>query len=263
MEGVFVLDFESPTTSSDNEHILVLDLPSHPSPPRWSHPEETDYQRPGLDDTFRALAVPLASTTNPAHTGLQAVEEGEEGTSETAVATTKATDKKIAQPIWPPAPQPTGWNTTEGWDAVDVRWVMENTVLGEAIAAETRWGNVAGEAVAAETRRGNVVGEPAAEELGTVEIPEVNEEAPEAEEEESLTEYGPHLIPIMTDSRDYLRLETRGVAIGNADSEEVMLPEYRHSQTTSTTPEGPPELPVTIDTIIIGDTSGTYNGATL
>ncbi|CAI7795007.1 unnamed protein product [Closterium sp. NIES-54] len=96
VEGVFVLDFESPKISGDNEHILVLDPPGHPSPPRWSHPEETDCHQPGLDGTFRALAVPVASTTNPTDTGPQAVEEGEETTSETTAAPTASTSTEAA-----------------------------------------------------------------------------------------------------------------------------------------------------------------------
>ncbi|CAI7848549.1 unnamed protein product [Closterium sp. NIES-54] len=90
---------------------------------------------------------------------------------------------------------------------MDVRWVTENTALGEAVAAETGLGNIA-EGPAAEGEEATE----AAEEL------EVIEEAPEAEEEESLTEYGPHLIPITTDGRDYLRIETRGAAIGGPRS---------------------------------------------
>ncbi|CAI7903181.1 unnamed protein product [Closterium sp. NIES-53] len=245
VECVFVLDFESPRTSGDNEHILVLDPPGHPSPPRWSHPEETDYQQPGLDGTFRALAVSVASTTNPAETGPQAVEEGEEITSETAVKTTEPTS---TQTFWPPVERPTGWNTTEGWDAVDMRRIMENTALGEAIAAETGWGNIA-----------NVPIEEAAEE------PEITEEAPEAEEEESLTEYGPHLLPITTDGRNYLRLETRGVAIGDTifEEEEIAQPEDPHARTAPPHPEKPLKLPVSMDTVTIGDTSGTYHGVTI
>ncbi|CAI7783215.1 unnamed protein product [Closterium sp. NIES-53] len=96
VEGVFVLDFESPKISGDNEHILVLDPPGHPSPPRWSHPEETDCHQPGLDGTFRALAVPVASSTNPTDTGPQAVEEGEETTSETTAAPTASTSTEAA-----------------------------------------------------------------------------------------------------------------------------------------------------------------------
>ncbi|CAI7870262.1 unnamed protein product [Closterium sp. NIES-54] len=245
VEGIFVLDFESPRTSGNNEHILVLDPPGHPSPPRWSHPEETDYQQPGLDSTFRALAVPVASTTNPAETGPQVVEEGEEITSETAVETTEPTS---TQTFWPPAERPTGWNTTKGWDAVDMRRIMENTALGEAIAAKTGWGNIA-----------NVPIEEAAEE------PEITEEAPEAEEEESLTEYGPHLLLITTDGRNYLRLETRGVAIGDTifEEEEIVQPEDRHTRTAPPHPEKPLKLPVTMDTVTIGDTSGTYHGVTI
>ncbi|CAI7777180.1 unnamed protein product [Closterium sp. NIES-54] len=191
--GVFVLDFESPNTSGDNQHIIVLDPPGHPSPPTWSHPEETNYQRRGHDGTFRALAVPVASTTNPADTRPQAVEEGEEITSETIVATTETANTEVggwARAIWPRVQQPTGWNiaegwnTTQGWDAVDVRWIMENTSLGEAIAAETGWGNITKGPTAEE-----------AEETEAAEEPEVTEEAPEAEEEESLS---PHLIPITT-----------------------------------------------------------------
>ncbi|CAI7799941.1 unnamed protein product [Closterium sp. NIES-54] len=228
VEGVFVLDFESPRTSGDNEHILVLDPPGHP-----------------LDGTFRALAVPVASTTNPAETGPQAVEEGEEITSETAVETTEPTSTQI---FWPSVERPTGWNTTKGWDAVDMRRIMENTAMGEAIAAETGWGNIA-----------NVLIEEAAEE------PKITEEAPEAEEEESLMEYGPHLLPITTDGRNYFRLETRGVAIGDTifEEEEIAQHEDRHARTAPPHPEKPLKLPVTMDTVTVGDTSGTYHGVTI
>ncbi|CAI7810967.1 unnamed protein product [Closterium sp. NIES-54] len=125
---------------------------------------------------------------------------------------------------------------------------MENTVMGEAIAAKTGWGNIA-----------NVPIEEAAEE------PEITEEAPEAEEEESLTEYGPHLLPIMTDSRNYLRLETRGVAISDTifEEEEIVQPEDRHARTAPPHPEKPLKLPVTMDTVTIGDTSGMYHGVTI
>ncbi|CAI7891443.1 unnamed protein product [Closterium sp. NIES-53] len=241
--GVFVLDLESPKTSGDNQHIIVLDPTGHPSPLTWSHLEETDYQQPGLDGTFRALAVPVASTTNPADTGPQAVEEGEEITSKTANTEVEG----WVQAICPRVQQPTGWNTAEGWDAMDARWVMENTKLGEAIAAKTGWGNI--------------TEGPAEEE--EEEEPEVTEEASEAEEEESLTKYGPHLISITTDERDYLRVQTRGAAIGNTDFEEgeVKQLEDCRQRVTTTPPEGPLELPVTIDTSTIDDTSGKYHGA--
>ncbi|CAI7912282.1 unnamed protein product [Closterium sp. NIES-53] len=251
---VFVLDFESPNTFGDNRHIIVLDPPGHLTPPTWSHPEETDYQRPSHDGAFRALAVPIASTTNPADTGPQAVEEGEKTTSEPAVVTTETANTEVrgwAQAIWPRVQQPTSWNTTEGWNVVDTRWIMENTVLGEAVALKNGWGNVA---------KG-----PAAEEAEAAEEPEVAEEAPEAEEEESLIEYSPHLIPITTDSRDYLRIETSGAAIGDTDFEEgeVTQAEDRRPRISPPPPEGPMELPVTINTSTIGDTSRTYHGATL
>ncbi|CAI7930229.1 unnamed protein product [Closterium sp. NIES-54] len=125
---------------------------------------------------------------------------------------------------------------------------MENTAMGEAIAAKTGWGNIA-----------NIPIEEAAEE------PEITEEAPEAEEEESLTEYGPHLLPIMTDSRNYLRLETRGVAISDTifEEEEIVQPEDRHARTVPPHPEKPLKLPVTMDTVTIGDTSGMYHGVTI
>ncbi|CAI7910501.1 unnamed protein product [Closterium sp. NIES-54] len=159
------------------------------------------------------------------------------------------------------SPQPTPLSTSHSLStppsdesiepSVDVRLVMENTKLGDAVAAETGLRSVARV--------------PAVEEAEEAEEPEVTEEAPEAEEEEeSLTEYGPHLIPITTDGRDFLRVETRGAAIGDTDFKEgeVTQPEDRRQQIIPTPHEGPLELPMTIDTTI-EDTGGAYHGATL
>ncbi|CAI7758147.1 unnamed protein product [Closterium sp. NIES-53] len=65
--------------------------------------------------------------------------------------------------------------------------------------------------------------------------------------------------------KDYLCIKTRGVAIGDTDFEEgeITQPEDRRPRVSPPPPEGPVELPMMINTSTIGDSSGTYHGATL
>ncbi|CAI7930818.1 unnamed protein product [Closterium sp. NIES-54] len=223
--GVFVLDFESPKTSGDNQHIIVLDPPGHPSPPTWSHPKETDYNG-------RALMEPsvLLPFLSPRPRTLR-TQERKRWKKENKSYLKRQPRQRKRQPL-----------KSENFRG-QFGLAFSNLLAGTPPRAGTPW-------TSAESWRIPRWEKPMQLKLDGETSPKDLQQRKQKQEK---------------NQKDYLRIETRGVAIGDTDFEEgeITQPEDRRPRVSPPPPEGPVELPMKINTSTIGDSSGTYHGATL